>query len=58
MNAETIKETIPRSPQEGTIYNIVTRSVNLYTHGFHKYPGKFIPQIPRWAINRFLKSAS
>lgn len=34
-------------------------SVNLssqtspYTHGLHRYPAKFIPQIPRWAIREF-----
>ncbi|WP_165448604.1 DNA methyltransferase [Rhizobium ruizarguesonis] len=22
-----------------------------FTHGLHRYPAKFIPQIPRWAIN-------
>jgi DNA modification methylase len=24
------------------------------THKFHRYPGKFIPHVPRWAIARFL----
>jgi len=24
-----------------------------YTHGFHKFPAKFIPEIPRWAILKF-----
>ena len=55
METKTIKETIPISPEDNIIYNIVTKNVNRYTHGFHKYPGKFIPQIPSWAINRYLK---
>ena len=25
-----------------------------YTHKFHRYFGKFIPHVPRWAIRRFL----
>lgn len=28
-------------------------STNLYTHGLHRYPAKFIPQIPRWAIREY-----
>jgi len=26
-----------------------------YTHGFHKYPAKFFPELPRWLIKRFSK---
>ena len=28
------------------------------THKFHRFPGKFIPHIPRWAINKFLEPGS
>lgn len=28
---------------------------NGYTHGMHRYPAKFIPQIPRWAIRQYSK---
>jgi len=24
-----------------------------YTHGIHRFPAKFVPQIPRWALNQF-----
>lgn len=38
--------------------NIETYTVTPATHGFHKYPGKFIPQIPEWAIETFLTDQS
>lgn len=31
----------------------LTTTTNPYTHGLHRYPAKFIPQIPRWAIRQF-----
>lgn len=49
-----VKETIPLDVERNSILNIATRDVNTYTHGFHKYPAKFIPQIPRWAIVKYL----
>jgi DNA modification methylase len=49
-----VKEVIPSEIEENSILNIITRNVNLHTHGFHKYPAKFIPHIPKWAINRYL----
>ncbi|GIK59568.1 MAG: hypothetical protein JETCAE03_06210 [Ignavibacteriaceae bacterium] len=49
-----IKDTIPTEIEQDTILNIVTRDVNTYTHGFHKYPAKFIPHIPKWAITKYL----
>lgn len=49
-----VKEDIPSEIEQDTILNISTRDVNTYTHGFHKYPAKFIPHIPRWAIDKYL----
>ena len=49
-----VKEVIPNEIEQDTILNIVTRDVNPHTHGFHKYPAKFIPQIPKWAITKYL----
>ncbi|MBS4016197.1 MAG: hypothetical protein KGZ86_07200 [Candidatus Latescibacteria bacterium] len=49
-----VKDIIPYEIPRGTILNIVTNSVTPYTHGFHKYPGKFIPHIPKWAIGKYL----
>jgi DNA modification methylase len=50
----TVKDAIPEKIENDTIFNIKTRSVTQYTHGFHKYPAKFIPQIPNWAIQKYL----
>lgn len=49
-----VKEIIPADIQQNSILNIVTRDVNTHTHGFHKYPAKFIPHIPKWAITKYL----
>jgi DNA modification methylase len=49
-----VKEIIPTEIERDTILNIVTRDVNSHTHGFHKYPAKFIPHIPKWAITKYL----
>ncbi len=49
----TIKEKIPLEIEENTIFNINTKKVTTLTHGFHKYPAKYIPQIPRWAIEKY-----
>ena len=45
---------IPSEIKQGSILNIRVGSVTSSTHGFHKYPAKFIPQIPGWAIKRYL----
>jgi hypothetical protein len=50
----SVKETIPLDIKRNSIFNIVTSNVNTYTHGFHKYPAKFIPHIPKWAIEKYL----
>jgi len=52
-----VKEAIPISVEKDSILNIVTRDVNAYTHGFHKYPAKFIPQVPKWAIGKYLNGS-
>lgn len=49
-----VKETIPSEIERDSILNIITRDVNTHTHGFHKYPAKFIPHIPKWAIAKYL----
>ena len=35
-------------------YLIATNDVARLTHGIHKYPAKFIPHVPRWAILRYI----
>ena len=50
-----VKEIIPTDIEENSILNIVTRDVNTHTHGFHKYPAKFIPHIPKWANRKIFE---
>lgn len=38
---------------EDAIYEINQPNPNNYTHGFFKYPCKFIPEIPKWAIKKY-----
>lgn len=47
-------ESLPVDIQNGSTYLIKQANPNSYTHGMFKYPCKFIPEIPRWAINLFL----
>jgi DNA modification methylase len=49
-----VVEEIPLNPEEGATYSIESNNITAYTHGFFKYPCKFIPHIPRWAIKRYL----
>jgi DNA modification methylase len=56
MNCIIVKNEIPNDIEPETILNINAGSVTKYTHGFHKYPAKFIPQIPKWAIEKYLKN--
>ena len=39
----------------GKILEIYSLDRSNYTHGFHKFPAKYIPEIPRWAILKFSK---
>ncbi|MBC8106987.1 MAG: hypothetical protein H7Z14_10390 [Anaerolineae bacterium] len=45
---------IPCEPQHGATYTFTGLSraaVTNLNHGLHKYPAKFIPQLPRWALD-------
>ena len=54
MLTEEIKvESLPFDIVEDAIYSIEQSSPNSYTHGYFKYPCKFIPEIPRWAISKY-----
>lgn len=48
-----VKE-LPVNISNGATYSINQFNPNSYTHGMFKYPCKFIPEIPRWGINKFL----
>lgn len=52
-----VKEVIPSEIEQGSILNISTRDVTTHTHGFHKYPAKFIPHIPKWAVEKYLNGS-
>jgi DNA modification methylase len=39
----------------GRILEIYSLDRSNYTHGFHKFPAKYIPEIPRWGILKFSK---
>lgn len=46
---------IPLEVEFNSTLEITTNNVNYFTHGMFKYPCKFIPQIPRWAILKYTK---
>lgn len=52
-----VKE-LPIDITNGATYSIKQLNPNSYTHGMFKYPCKFIPEIPRWGINKFLSEES
>jgi len=37
----------------GKLLEIYSLDRSNYTHGFHKFPAKYIPEIPRWGILKF-----
>lgn len=47
-------ERLPLDIESGGVYSIMQSNPNSYTHGMFKYPCKFIPEIPRWAITKYL----
>lgn len=44
---------LPSNPTMNFVYLIDDRNTTTYTHGFYKYPAKFIPQVPQWAIANY-----
>jgi DNA modification methylase len=50
----SIEGDIPTNRQfGGKLLSIISLDRSNFTHGFHKYPAKYIPEIPRWAIRKF-----
>lgn len=47
-----VKE-IPDTVKLGSTLELMTTDISYFTHGFFKYPCKFIPQVPRWAILKY-----
>lgn len=54
MSSEIISvKNLPDNPEENGTYYIEQANPNTHTHGFFKYPCKFIPEIPRWSIKKY-----
>lgn len=49
---------LPIDIKNGKTYIIEQANPNSYTHNFFKYPCKFIPEIPRWAIKKYAQQES
>ena len=49
-------EELPQQVKQSadTVFVIRNNGLTSLTHKFHRYPGKFIPHIPRWAIQKYL----
>lgn len=45
---------LPLETKDGSSFTINQRSPNSFTHGFFKYPCKFIPEIPKWSITKYM----
>lgn len=52
-NKIIVKE-LPVDVKDDAIYIIDQPNPNSYTHNYFKYPCKFIPEIPRWAIRNYI----
>jgi hypothetical protein len=51
----TIKGDLPldRDIQREERLLIISQHQSWLTHGFHRYPAKFFPELPRWAIRKY-----
>lgn len=51
-----VVEDIPHNEEinDGILFRISSNDVSYLTHNIHKYPAKFIPHVPRWAIRKYL----
>jgi DNA modification methylase len=53
-----IVEGLPRFDEivHGDLLSLsLSTNTTAFTHGLHRFPAKYIPQIPRWAIRQFAK---
>ena len=41
------------SVTDGQSFLFISYDQSVLTHGLHKYPAKFFPELPRWFINRY-----
>ena len=40
---------------DGDRFLFISYDQSYLTHGLHKYPAKFFPELPRWLIKRYSK---
>ena len=40
---------------DGDRFLFISYDQSILTHGLHKYPAKFFPELPRWLIQRYSK---
>ena len=54
-----IEGTIPANlaVNDGDRFLFVSKDQRSLTHGLHKYPAKFFPELPRWIIERYTNEA-
>lgn len=52
-NSLIIVDSLPMEIKDNATYMINQSNTNDYTHSYFKYPCKFIPEIPRWAIKKY-----
>jgi len=57
INGESVQD-VPTEVSSGKLLVILSNNVAYLTHTIHKYPAKFIPHIPRWAISKYLHKQS
>ncbi len=41
--------------EDGDRFLFISYDQSAFTHGIHKYPAKFFPELPRWLINKYSK---
>ena len=47
-----------REIETGSRLLIISRHQSYLTHGLHKYPAKFFPELPRWAVRRYAREGT
>lgn len=50
-----VVNSLPLDIKKNMTYSIVKSNTNDFTHNYFKYPCKFIPEIPKWAIKKYGK---
>jgi len=51
-------KSLPLEIKNGEEYIILQQNPNRYTHSYFKYPCKFIPEIPRWFLKKYISKNS